>query len=119
MGAEKEFRRIAEYLELPFETFLERYTEEIDGKVSLVSPNEGPCVFYDKGCSIYPVRPSQCASYPFWQDILKSQRRWELEAETCGGMNRGKKWTRKEIEGQVESRAKNLMEAGNQSEVRK
>ena len=65
-GSEKEFRRIAEYLGLAFETFLERYTEEIDGKVSLVSPDNGPCVFYDKGCSIYPVRPSQCSSYPFW-----------------------------------------------------
>ena len=60
-GSEKEFRRIAEYLDLPFETFLERYTEEIDGMVSLVSPDGGPCVFYDKGCTIYPVRPSQCS----------------------------------------------------------
>ena len=34
-------------------------------------------------------------------------------------MNRGKQWTRKEIEAQVESRVKNLMEAGNRSEVRK
>ena len=27
-GSEKEFRRIAEYLDLPFETFLERYTRK-------------------------------------------------------------------------------------------
>ncbi len=114
-GSEKEFRRIAEYLDLPFETFLERYTEEIDGCVSLVSPDGGPCVFYDRGCTIYPVRPSQCSSYPFWQDVLKSKRRWEREAETCGGMNRGKHWTRKEIEAQVASRSTNVMEAKKRS----
>lgn len=119
-GSEKEFRRIADYLDLPFETFLERYTEEIDGRVSLVSPDNGPCVFYDGECTIYPVRPSQCSSYPFWQDILKSKRRWEREAETCRGMEKGKRWTRKEIEVEAASRAENLMAAKNrpQSEPR-
>ena len=70
-----------------------------------------PAYFTTRDATIYPVRPSQCSSYPFWQDILKSRRRWEREAETCGGMNKGKRWTRKEIEAQAASRTENLMAA--------
>ena len=109
-GSEKEFRRIARHLNIDFDTFLEEYTESIDGHISLISPDGGPCVFYENGCSIYPVRPSQCSSYPFWQDILRSKRHWMLESETCKGIDHGKHWGNKEIESQVKNRTDKLME---------
>lgn len=114
-GSEKEFRRIAKHLDMPFEEFLEKYTEDIDGFVSLTSPDNGPCVFYDNGCTVYPVRPSQCSTYPFWSDVLKTPDRWREQAETCQGIDKGKLWHKKDIKAQLDARAENLMKAGAKS----
>ena len=51
-------------------------------------PN-GDCVFYDKGCKIYPVRPTQCRTFPFWPEIVKSPTSWKIAATECPGMNEG------------------------------
>lgn len=110
-ATEKEFRTIAAHLNLTFEAFLETYTENSDGYVTLKSPNDGPCIFYDNGCSIYPVRPTQCRTFPFWPDILKSQKRWDNESELCCGMDKGKLWSEKEIEVQLKTNDQELLKA--------
>ena len=99
-----------EYFEVDEDLFIKNFTEVVDGYISLASPDGGACVFYDKGCSIYSVRPSQCSSYPFWKDILKTDRRWAAESKTCRGIGQGKNWTKKEIEHQINSRVINLMQ---------
>lgn len=41
----------------------------------------------DKGkCSIHPVRPTQCATYPFWSPHLASEVDWRATAATCEGI---------------------------------
>ena len=105
-GSEKEFRKIAKHLDLPLEEFLEQYTESVDGYVSLKSPDNGPCILYDNGCSVYPARPSQCRTFPFWSDILKSPDRWDEQAETCRGIDKGKFWSKKEIKTQLDANTK-------------
>jgi len=55
----------------------------------------GDCVFLTKqkdgqrGCSIYPVRPLQCRTWPFWGDNLTSSSAWAEASQTCPGMNNG------------------------------
>jgi Fe-S-cluster containining protein len=43
----------------------------------------GDCVFYDRstGCTIYPVRPRQCRTWPFWESNEETPEAWQ---ETCG-----------------------------------
>jgi Fe-S-cluster containining protein len=43
-------------------------------------------------CTIYPVRPLQCRTWPFWTDNLSSPDAWNRAAQTCPGMNRGKQY---------------------------
>lgn len=40
-------------------------------------------------CTIYPVRPLQCRTWPFWDINLESPESWEEAARGCPGMNRG------------------------------
>ncbi len=49
------------------------------------------CIFLDgkKRCRIYPVRPAQCVTYPFWPDIVESRFGWRLEGRECEGIGRG------------------------------
>jgi len=113
-AAEIEFQKIAEFLNLDFEQFLEIYTTEIDGYRSLKSTSQGPCIFYDNGCSIYPVRPTQCRTYPFWRDILKSNTRWDNEAQNCRGINCGKNWEKNTIQSLLKLNKQELLRGNNE-----
>jgi Fe-S-cluster containining protein len=61
------------------------------------------CVFLrkvgdSKQCAIYPVRPSQCRAWPFWPENLASPNAWNLAAQRCPGINRGRHYSAEEIE---------------------
>ena len=50
-------------------------------------------------CSIYPVRPKQCATWPFWEENLASEEVWNGPvAACCPGIGRGPLHPREEIE---------------------
>jgi Fe-S-cluster containining protein len=51
-----------------------------------------------RGCRIYPVRPLQCRTWPFWTINLKSPAYLALAAETCPGINSGRQYSFDEIE---------------------
>jgi Fe-S-cluster containining protein len=35
---------------------------------------------------IYPVRPMQCRTWPFWDQNLKNGKAWKSASERCPGM---------------------------------
>jgi Fe-S-cluster containining protein len=49
-------------------------------------------------CTIYPVRPLQCRTWPFWDVNLESSRDWSAAAKNCPGMNSGKHYDLVQIE---------------------
>jgi Fe-S-cluster containining protein len=51
----------------------------------------GDCVFYDRdsGCTIYPVRPRQCRTWPFWESNVRTPEDWERTCQVCPGSGRG------------------------------
>lgn len=84
---------------LPFE-FLERYArKDADGRWTLDERPRGDgdydCVFVardDAGrasCTIHPVRPTQCRTWPFWPENLTDRERWLEEAPGCKGIAEG------------------------------
>ena len=87
---EGESEKIAGHLGISVEEFAVKHLKNVDGRYSLVVYPSGRCVFYDDGCRIYPARPFQCNSFPFWPQILKSRRSWDKYSEDCPGMNSGK-----------------------------
>ena len=63
-------------------------------RYSLTEKKGGDCIFLKREgakrmCSIYPVRPLQCRTWPFWNSNLSSSTAWESAAESCPGMNQG------------------------------
>ena len=86
-----EIRKLSSHLELEIDVFLERYTVCESGWVVL-RMDEPDCPFLDgASCKVYPVRPVQCRTFPFWKENLRSRRRWERLAEFCPGIGRGAK----------------------------
>lgn len=86
-----EQRRIQRFLNISWRWFRARYiVRYADGTEGLRWARER-CVFLDaaRRCRIYPVRPTQCRSYPFWPQITASRERWRREARRCEGIDRG------------------------------
>ncbi len=59
----------------------------------------GDCVFYDKnvGCTVYPVRPPQCRTWPFWESNVADPEAWRDTCEVCPGSGRGELISAEEI----------------------
>ncbi len=81
--------RLASELGLSREAFLERHTVEDDGYLALRM--EGPeCPFLrGTACGVYAARPSQCRTFPFWKENLRSRTAWERLGEFCPGIGAG------------------------------
>ncbi len=88
----------ARHLELSVNAFTETYMELHKGQY--VFKNDGDnCIFYGQnGCNIYEARPTQCRTFPFWKDNLKSHYRWKIIEEECEGIGKGKLFSYNEIE---------------------
>jgi len=89
-----ELSAMARSLGVAEEQFTRKYAWNKYGALSLREQPNYDCVFLKNsdegpGCEIYCVRPSQCSTFPFWPDILKSSLSWELFASSCPGMNNG------------------------------
>jgi Fe-S-cluster containining protein len=68
-----EIENISKLLNLSVNDFGVKYLYKKDYKYSIkevLVEDSYECVFYDKatnGCQIYEARPSQCATFPFWE----------------------------------------------------
>ena len=121
----EEIGRLAEFLGLTPQDTVEKYCRRVNGQFSLKefrnARGEYDCVFLKeqkvarppggagghdeavtltrRGCSIYPVRPLQCRTWPFWDSNLASRSAWDRAAQRCHGMNHGRRhFTREQME---------------------
>ena len=114
---EVEIERAAEHLQMSVPAFKKKYCRKIGQKVSFKEvrrPNGNhDCVFLTeipaeppaggtkelepgelipltrRVCGIYPVRPLQCRTWPFWGENVVTPSAWNRAAKGCPGMNRG------------------------------
>jgi Fe-S-cluster containining protein len=91
-----EIRRIAQFLNITPGELKKKCLRRVGFRRSIIEDMETyDCIFLrqnDKGktCSIYPVRPSQCRTWPFWSCNLASPDCWNMTGQKCPGINRGK-----------------------------
>jgi uncharacterized protein len=96
--SDMEIEAMAAFLNLPIDRFMATAVRPVDHGFSLCEHEaDGSCVFYEDGCMVYPVRPRQCRTYPFWFSVLRSEDRWRQVARQCPGIGRGRRYSREEI----------------------
>lgn len=90
---------IAGYLGLPRAEFERLHCAEADGWTHLRMDGDD-CRFLaeDRTCRIYPVRPTQCATWPFWRANLDAETWTGVVTEICPGAGRGPLHRPEEIE---------------------
>ena len=97
---EVELRRIPEFLGLSREQFLERYCVKVPGALWTLRMDQPACPFLapDNRCAIYPVRPKQCVSWPFWKENLERST-WEGPVkQCCPGIDHGESYSAEAVE---------------------
>ena len=83
--------RIANYTGIDADVLVQDYLIKIGRRFSLKEIRQGdeyPCIFFDmssKRCLIYPVRPSQCRTFPFWEEFMGDDGKASLP-QGCPGI---------------------------------
>lgn len=83
-----EAQAIAAHLEVTTDHFYHHYCRKLNGKWALQEKGaQYDCIFLQaKACAIYPVRPLQCQTFPFWPGTLSSSQAWQEAAHYCEGI---------------------------------
>lgn len=89
--------RIAAYLSKTPAEIVETCVYSYEMNYSIREREDGSCLFYDSGCRIYPVRPLQCRTFPFWFNNLRSEKRWERIKAECPGIGIGTFYSKEQI----------------------
>ncbi len=96
---EREIAGMAEFFKMPEDAFMDKYIKHYYGEVFRINcPENDPCMFLtDEGCEIYPVRPVQCRSFPFWPENVNNKKNWDKLKKMCPGIGAGRLYTIDEI----------------------
>ena len=95
--SDEEAMAIADFLDQPVQEAIDALLYPWENGYSIREDDDGRCLFYDEGCRIYPVRPRQCRTFPFWTAILRSQDRWDSVRRSCRGVGKGRLFAKHEI----------------------
>ena len=99
-----EIELLAKHLGLSVGQLRKKYLKRVGTRTSIIEEAvTRDCIFLTKiggkkGCAIYPVRPNQCRTWPFWSGNLTKPDRWNDAAVKCPGVNRGRLYSFEEIE---------------------
>ena len=87
---EDDLRRAAGFLGMKPSEFERRYVYRTSHRLRLRVPAAARCPFLETtGCSIHPVKPTQCRIFPFWPELVNSRREWKKAARFCPGIDKG------------------------------
>ena len=89
---EAQIERIASHLSISREEMGRRYLRRVGNSVSLRDNASQDCIFWDRGCGIYPVRPRQCRTFPFWEENVESREAWRRVSLACPGVDEGERY---------------------------
>ena len=99
-----EIEIIAGFLKIPPGELRRKFLKRVGLRTTIIEQaGTNDCIFLravngQKRCMIYPVRPSQCRSWPFWLSNLTNPGAWNKAGRKCAGINRGRLYTFEEIE---------------------
>ena len=99
-----EIKFIADFLKTTEKELQQEYLKRVNLRITIIEHAvTKDCIFLkridgEKRCLIYPVRPNQCRTWPFWASNLSSPGAWNKAAERCSGINRGRLYSFEEIE---------------------
>ena len=77
--SEAEIEALAQFLGIAYDELKHRFLYKAGARLSIrerMDDDGFSCIFFDKEkrrCSVYPARPGQCRTFPFW-DYFKTRK---------------------------------------------
>ncbi len=85
----KDIPGIAKFLGLSIKDCRKRYTRKAGNRIVLKGTFRGSCPFLkNRACVIYPVRPEQCRTFPFWKGILEDGAEFKDASTYCAALRK-------------------------------
>ena len=96
---DEEIARLAEFRGETPDQFGGKFLRRVSGRISLLEKPGGDCIFWDTqvGCTVYPARPAQCQTWPFWPENIETPEDWDGVQGTCPGAGQGRLYSIEEI----------------------
>ncbi len=82
----EDIQAISDYIRTDPERFVSDYCQKSGRKPVLTQNPDGYCIFWDKACTIHPVKPRMCKAWPFIKPVLKDIKNWEVMSQFCPGI---------------------------------
>jgi uncharacterized protein len=87
---EENLRAAARFLGLTVAAFEKKYVYRTRHTLRFRKPRDRQCPFLlSGGCSIHPVKPTQCRLFPFWPELVESGKAWREAGSWCPGIGQG------------------------------
>jgi Fe-S-cluster containining protein len=83
---EADMAAIARHLGISVRRMIDTYTCLSGGRRMIAQAETGYCIFWDKVCTIHPVKPRMCRQWPYLRSILVDVANWRTMAASCPGM---------------------------------
>jgi Fe-S-cluster containining protein len=88
---EEDLERAAAYVGTSAADFERRYVYRTRHLRRLRIGRRKHCPFLlEGGCSIHPAKPTQCRLFPFWPELVETQKNWQRVGRYCPGIGTGK-----------------------------
>jgi hypothetical protein len=87
---EEDIARLAGFLGMAAEEFEKRHVYRTKNLRRLRVPRYAQCAFLKEGgCSVHEAKPTQCRTFPYWPELLRSRRAWHETGKRCPGIGKG------------------------------
>ena len=78
--------RISHFIGSDPRKFVDQYCRLSGNRPVLAQREDGYCIFWDRLCTIHPVKPLMCRKWPFLESILTDPANWLIMADSCPGI---------------------------------
>ena len=85
--SEADIIALSRYLGLSPHRIVADYTRPSGNRRLIAQGGNGYCIFWDKLCTIHPVKPKMCRQWPFIHSVLADVTNWRAMAASCPGMD--------------------------------
>jgi Fe-S-cluster containining protein len=94
-----EIKALAQFRGETVDQFSAKFVRRVGDHYSLIEKPGGDCIFWDAhaGCTVYPARPVQCRTWPFWPENVETPKDWEGITRICPGSGKGRFFSAQEI----------------------
>ena len=83
----EDIEAISRYIGTDSRKFVDDYCQLSGKRPVLAQGTDGYCVFWDKLCTIHPVKPRMCRRWPFLKSVLVDSANWQIMAGSCPGIH--------------------------------